>query len=162
MPDSTSTPGASVRQHRFASVSDTDPIAAMARDAVEPGMPWLWRRGRVTRAIRAFDTNVVVAERSGQLDGCGILTYFDAEAHLLLFTVRAACRRQGAGSALLRWLESVATASGARRIRLELQLGQVDELAFYIACGYCEEVIPRGMYEGPVKVVWLEKRLREE
>ena len=65
------------------------------------------------------ETNVVVAGENVAIIGFGIMFYASEDAHLLLFAVRRAHQRRGVGSAILRWLEDVARAAGAKRIRVE-------------------------------------------
>src|SRR5262245_13598566 len=90
---------------RLARRADAAQIAAMSRDEIERGLPWSWTEARVERAILDPDTNVAVAGDSGALVAFGIMSYRDATAHLLLFSVRKSHRRQGVGSVILRWLE---------------------------------------------------------
>src|SRR3954463_11358496 len=102
---------------RLASAADAVAISRISRDAIERGLPWTWQRERVARAIRDPQTNVVGVGDPAELIAFGIMSYADDDAHLLLFAVRAATHRQGVGSAVLLWLESVARVAGARRIR---------------------------------------------
>jgi len=145
---------------RLAAIADASTIAALSRDTIEQGLPWSWRPGRVARAIRAGDTNVVVAGPAGRIDGFGIMSYLEDDAHLLLFAVRPEHRRRGVGSALLRWLEEVARACGARRIRVEARRENEAARSFYNEHGYHERAIAHGMYSGVVDGVRLEKWLR--
>jgi ribosomal-protein-alanine N-acetyltransferase len=147
---------------RLASPADAAEIAAMSRDAIEHGLPWSWRRERVAQAIADRDTNVVVVAEPGMLVAFGIMSYLEDDAHLLLFAVRRARRRQGVGSAVLLWLEEVARAAGARRIRLEARRENVAARSFYNEHGYHERAIRHGMYGGTVDGVQLEKWLRED
>jgi ribosomal-protein-alanine N-acetyltransferase len=144
---------------RLARLDDAPGIAVMSRDAIEHGLPWSWRPGRVARAIRDADTNVAVAAGGGVLAGFGIMSYLDDDAHLLLLAVRADRRRQGVGSAVVEWLEDVARAAGARRIRVEARLANAAARSFYNELGYHERAIARGLYGGVADGVRLEKWL---
>jgi ribosomal-protein-alanine N-acetyltransferase len=134
----------------------------MSRDHIEHGLPWRWRRERVARAIEDCDTNVVVVGETGGLVAFGIMSYLEDDAHLLLFAVRRASRRQGVGSAVLLWLEEVARAAGARRIRLEARRENAAARIFYNEHGYHERAIRRGMYGQAVDGIRMEKWLRED
>ncbi|MBI5275712.1 MAG: GNAT family N-acetyltransferase [Burkholderiales bacterium] len=150
-----------VRRHpiRLATLSDAADIARMSRETIEFGLPWTWRPERIARAIRRTDTNVVVVRDAGLLLGFGVMSYLEDDAHLLLFAVDPARRREGIGTAILGWLEDVARAAGAKRIRLETRRESVDARCFYSEMGYHELVIKRGMYEQGVDGVRLEKWL---
>jgi ribosomal-protein-alanine N-acetyltransferase len=112
----------------------------MSRDQIEQGLPWRWNPERVRRALRDRNTNVAVAGEGRHLLGFGIMLYADEDAHLLLFAVDPAHRRQGIGAALLEWLETAAR-------------------NFYGALGYHEQRIVRGMYSGVEDGITLEKWL---
>jgi ribosomal-protein-alanine N-acetyltransferase len=145
---------------RFATLADAADIAELSRDAIEYGLPWSWTVGRVRHAIEAPDTNVVVVDGPGRLDALGIMAYPGEDAHLLLFAVRAAGRRRGIGSAMLAWLEAVARAAGASRIRVEARRDNAAARSFYNEHGYQELVILPRHYSGVVDGVRLEKWLR--
>lgn len=145
---------------RFATLGDAAGIAELSRDAIEFGLPWTWKAGRVRRAIEAADTNVVVVDGAGRLDAFGIMSYPGDDAHLLLFAVRQSARRRGLGSAMLAWLEEVARAAGASRIRVEARRDNVAARSFYNEHGYHELAIVPKNYSGLVDGIRLEKWLR--
>jgi ribosomal-protein-alanine N-acetyltransferase len=147
---------------RLATPADAAEIAAISRDDIEHGLPWRWRRERVARAIADRDTNVAVVGAPGGLVAFGIMSYLEDDAHLLLFAVRHARRRQGVGSAVLRWLEAVARAAGVRCIRLEVRRENGAARTFYNEHGYHERAIRPGMYARAVDGIRLEKWLRAE
>ncbi|MGV3569670.1 MAG: GNAT family N-acetyltransferase [Ramlibacter sp.] len=145
---------------RFATEADAVAIAELSRDAIEYGLPWSWTVPRVRRALRSPDTNVVVVDGAHGIDAFGIMSYTDDDAHLLLFAVRAASRRRGIGSAMLGWLEAVARAAGASRIRVEARRDNDGARSFYSEHGYHERAILPRNYSGLVDGVRLEKWLR--
>jgi len=147
---------------RFARLADAAEIAAMSRDYIERGLPWTWTQARVEHAIGDRDTNVVAVGESGSLSGFGIMYYASDDAHLLLFAVRRAHQRRGVGSAILRWLEEVARAAGAKRIRVECLQENSAARNFYGEHGFHELNIARKMYRGLKDGVHLEKWLRDE
>lgn len=145
---------------RLATPADAPAIAAMSRDAIEHGLPWTWQPPRVASAIRAENTNVVVAGPSDAITAFGIMSYLDDDAHLLLFAVHPRHRRQGLGTAVLAWLEDVARAAGAKRIRVEARKDNVAARNFYSHHGYHERTFASQMYSGQLDGVRLEKWLR--
>jgi ribosomal-protein-alanine N-acetyltransferase len=147
---------------RLARLADAAEIAVMARDYIERGLPWTWTQARVAHAIRDPETNVVVVGDSGALSGFGIMYYANDDAHLLLFAVQRALQRRGVGSAILRWLEEVARAAGAKRIRVECLQENSAARNFYCEHGFHELDIARRMYRGLKDGVHLEKWLRED
>ena len=147
---------------RFATQADAAAIAAMSRAYIEQGLPWSWRTGRVARAIEDPDINVVVVGPPQALAAFGIMGYLDDDAHLLLFAVHHEQRRQGLGSTVLAWLEDVARAAGAKRIRVEARRDNEAARNFYNEHGYHELAIRSAMYSGVMDGVRLEKWLRVE
>ena len=145
---------------RLASLCDAAAIAALSRDAIETGLPWTWRPERIVRAIRDADTNVVVAGAPGVVEGFGIMIYREDDAHLVLFAVQPQRRRQGIGTAILAWLEDVARAAGARRIRVECRRDNVAGRNFYSEHGYHEQEITGNRYSAGIDGIRLEKWLR--
>jgi ribosomal-protein-alanine N-acetyltransferase len=103
----------------------------------------------------------VVAGENGGITGFGIMFYASEDAHLLLFAVRRAHQRRGIGSAILRWLEDVARAAGANRIRVECTRENSAGRNFYAEHGYHELSITTRMYRGVKDGVHLEKWFRE-
>lgn len=147
---------------RIAKPDDAPAIAAMSRDYIEQGLPWTWLPARVLRAIVNPNTNVVVVGPPGDLSAFGIMAYLDDDAHLLLFAVHPARRRQGIGTAVLAWLEDVARAAGAKRIRVEARQDNAAARSFYSEHGYHERKLAPHMYSGVLDGVKLEKWLRIE
>jgi ribosomal-protein-alanine N-acetyltransferase len=144
---------------RLATLDDALDIAMMSRDEIERGLGWSWTQGRVAHSIQNPDMNVVVAGDAGAIAGFGIMLYRDEAAHLSLFCVRSSHRRQGVGSAILRWLEDVALTAGARTIGVECRRDNDIARNFYGEHGYHEKAIARGYYQGKEDAVRLEKWL---
>ena len=88
------------------------------------------------------------------------MAYSDEDAHLLLFAVRRARQRKGIGSAMLQWLEDVARAAGAQRIRVEARRDNAAARSFYNEHDYHESFIAPAMYSGVADGVGLVKWLR--
>ena len=147
---------------RLATPADAFAIAALSRAQIEHGLPWTWREPRVRRAIADPDTNAVVLGPPAAVAAFGLMYHADDDAHLLLLAVHHAQRRQGAGTAVLQWLEASARAAGARRIRVEARLDAVAARSFYSEHGYREGDIVRAMYSGRLDGVRLDKWLRQE
>ena len=91
-----------------------------------------------------------------------IMSYSEEDAHLLLFAVHQSSQRKGVGSTLLAWLEAVARAAGARRIRVEARAENVGARCFYSEHGYHERVLKKAMYDEKIDGVRLEKWLRSD
>jgi ribosomal protein S18 acetylase RimI-like enzyme len=139
---------------------DAKAIAVMSRDLIEHGLEWRWRPERVARTIDDPNTNVVVVRGSRQLIAFGIMEYLDDDAYLVLFAVRPPHQRQRVGTALLRWLETVARAAGSQRIRVDARRDNVAARCFYNEHGYHERTLKPRMYGAAVDGVRLEKWLR--
>jgi [ribosomal protein S18]-alanine N-acetyltransferase len=145
---------------RLATRADARAIAALSRTEIEHGLPWRWTPPRVQRAVADARTNVCVAVHGdGSLLGFGIMVYADDTAHLSLLAVNPHARRQGVGSALLRWLEQVADVAGIERVQLEARRSNAAALIFYGRHGYRQTDMVAGMYLGAEDGVRLEKPL---
>lgn len=145
----------------LATRDDAAAIAALSREAIERGLPWRWTPQRVMREIDSTRSNVAVVREGEALLGFGIMHYSnDDAAHLSLFAVQPARRREGIGSALLAWLEAVAVTAGLRRIGLEARFDNEAARCFYNEHGYHERSIVPAMYARRVDGVRLEKWLR--
>ena len=145
---------------RLARPADARHIAELSRDAIEHGLPWTWRPGRVLRCLADPSTNVVVARSGPGLAGFGIMKYLEDEAHLLLLAVQASHRRIGAGSALLAWLMTTAEVAGMAEVSLELRAGNADALAFYGHHGFATAGRSPGYYSGVEDAVRMARVLR--
>jgi len=144
---------------QLANFSDVTEIAEMSKTEIEYGLPWGWTPSRVSKAIIDPATNVAVAREQGVLVAFGIMKYQDEVAHLLLLAVRSSRRRAGLGSALLIWLEKVALIAGIGAIRLQARSDNAAARVFYRTHGYRETASVRGMYQGIVDGIRLEKKL---
>ena len=144
---------------RLATLADAAAIAAMSRDYIEQGLGWSWTVSRVEAAIRDRDTNVAVVGEPGALLAFGIMGYREKAAHLALFAVRASHQRQGIGSRVLGWLETVAVTAGITHIHVECRRDNAAARNFYGEYGYHEQVISKGYYRGLEDAVRLEKWL---
>lgn len=140
--------------------SDAAAIAMLSRDLIEYGLEWRWRAARVARAIDDPDTNVAVLRQKDALVAFGIMEYLDDDAYLVLLAVAKSSQRQGAGSALLRWLEAAARAAGLQRVRVDTRRENVAARCFYNEHGYHERILHPRMYGKRVDGIRLEKWLR--
>jgi ribosomal protein S18 acetylase RimI-like enzyme len=142
---------------RLATRKDAEAIALESMAEIEHNFDWTWHPLRVGRAISDPNTNVVVAIEGDAMVGFGIMEYEEEVAHLVLFGVREDMRRQGVGSALLAWLEKVATVAGVNRFRVEARLTNSGARAFYQKHGYVESEVVPGMYRDTEDGVRFEK-----
>ena len=135
-------------------------IAAMSRELIEYGFPWVWQERKIQLAIGDPNTNVAVIREHDDVVGFAIMEYAEDEAHLLLLAVAPARQRRGLGRALLTWLEGSARAAGAERIQVEARRENLAARSLYSEAGYHERTIQRAMYSAAVDGVRLEKWLR--
>ena len=142
---------------RLATRKDAPAIALESMTEIEHGLSWTWNPDRVAEAIRDPNTNVAVAVADDAMLGFGIMRYEEEVAHLLLFAVHEDSRRRGVGSALLAWLEKVASVAGVNRLRAESRASNAVAREFYRKHGYVETgVVPR-MYAKGVDGIRFEK-----
>lgn len=146
---------------RLACPADAYEIAVMSRYLIEVGLRgWSWPPERVVRAIRARDTNVLVAEVKGHLVGFAIMDFGDTTAHLSLLAVKPSHQRCGIGRQMMAWLEEAALTAGITTINLELRVNNYAARAFYRALGYREVSYIPGYYRGQETAVRMSRDIR--
>jgi [ribosomal protein S18]-alanine N-acetyltransferase len=121
---------------RLALTRNAQHIAAMSRDHIEQGLGWKYQQPQILDAIRDVDTNVIAAWRESTLAGFAIMTYEGFEAHLVLFAVLPAHRRQGAGTQLIKWLIKTAEIAGVQTVTVELRKANREAHDFYESLGF--------------------------
>jgi ribosomal-protein-alanine N-acetyltransferase len=132
----------------MASMADARAIALIARDEIEQGLGWSWTPARVQRCIRDPRTNVIVAREGSVVVGFALMSYDAEHAHLLLFGVAPAQRRQGVASALWAWLETTLRTAGIRSAQVELRAINHAARAFYEHVGFEQVNATQRYYRG--------------
>lgn len=146
---------------RLATAADAYEIAVMSRYLVEVGLRgWSWHPERVAKAIRARDTNVVVAEVKQNLVGFAIMEFGDAKAHLSLLAVKPSHQRCGIGRQMVVWLEDAALVAGISAINLELRANNFGARCFYKTLGFKETAYIPGYYRGVETAVKMSRDIR--
>ena len=146
---------------RLATVADAYEIAVMSRYLVEVGLRgWSWHPERVSKAIRARDTTVVVAEVKDILVGFAIMEFGDVKAHLSLLAVKPSHQRCGIGRGLMDWLEDAALVAGISTINLELRTNNFGARCFYKMIGFKETAYIPGYYRGVETAVKMSRDIR--
>ena len=134
---------------RLATCADAGPIALMSRGLIETGLGgWSWPPQRVTRAIQARDTVVLVATLQIPVAGFAIMNFGDTQAHLSLLAVRTEHQRGGIARQMMQWLEESALVAGITTINLELRAYNHAARDFYRALGFTEAAYIPGYYRG--------------
>ena len=146
---------------RLATPADAYEIAVMSRYLIEIGLRgWSWHPERVARAIRARDTNVLVAEVADHLVGFAIMEFGDTKAHLSLFAVKPAHQRCGIGRRMMEWLEDSALTAGIATIHLELRTNNFAGRSFYHVLGFKETAYVPGYYRGVETALRMSRDIR--
>jgi ribosomal-protein-alanine N-acetyltransferase len=146
---------------RLAKPADAFEIAAMSRYLVEVGLRgWSWNPERVAKAIRARDTDVVVATVATDVVAFAIMEFGDTSAHLSLVAVKPTHQRCGIGRRLMDWLDEVALTAGITTIRLELRANNFGARCFYKTLGYRETAYVSGYYRGVETAVKMSRDIR--
>ncbi len=123
---------------RLAYSRDAQHIATMSREYIEQGLGWKYQPAQIRDAIRDEDTNVITAWHESILIGFAIMNYQGFEAHLVLFAVLPAYRRQGAGTQLIQWLIKTAEVAGVQTVTVELRKANTIAHNFYESLGFKE------------------------
>ncbi len=149
----------------LATRADASAIADLSRDVIEHGLGWSWTAPRVLKALRDDATNVIVARQHRLLKdiaGFAVMRYGDDTAHIVLFAVDPAYRRNGIGRALMAWLETTARTAGIKTIQLEARSSNTEARAFYLQLGFNEAGVRVSYYRGVEDAVRFEKSLIAE
>ncbi len=147
--------------YRLGQPADAYEIAVMSRYLIEVGLRgWTWPPERVAKAIKARDTNVVVAEVKQHVIGFAIMDFGDTSAHLSLLAVKPTHQRCGIGKRLMAWLEEAALTAGITTVSLELRSNNFAGRAFYRMLGYKELSYIPGYYRGAETAVKMARDIR--
>ena len=147
--------------YRLGLPADAYEIAVMSRYLIEVGLRgWSWPPDRVAKAIRARDTNVLVAEVKPHLVGFAIAEFGDTAAHLSLFAVKPSHQRCGIGKQMIAWIEEAALVAGITTINLELRVNNFAARTFYRVLGYKEASYIPGYYRGIETAVKMTRDIR--
>lgn len=148
-------------EFRLARPSDAYEIAVMSRYLVEVGLRgWSWHPERVLKAIRAPDTNVLVATVKNKLVGFAIMEFGDTKAHLSLLAVKPSHQRCGIGRQMVHWLEEAALTAGISTIQLELRANNFGARCFYKMLGFKETAYIPGYYRNVETAVRMTRDIR--
>src|SRR5262245_8447292 len=147
--------------YRLGAPADAYEIAVMSRYLIEVGLRgWSWPPDRVAKAIRARETNVLVAEVKQHLVGFAIAEFGDSVAHLSLFAVKPSHQRCGIGKHMIAWLEEAALVAGINTINLELRVNNFAARMFYRVLGYKKTSYIPGYYRGIETAVKMTRDIR--
>jgi ribosomal protein S18 acetylase RimI-like enzyme len=147
--------------YRLGTPADAYEIAVMSRYLIEVGLRgWTWPPERVGKAVRARDTNVLVADVKQHLVGFAIMDFGDTTAHLSLLAVKPTHQRCGIGRQLVAWLEEAALAAGITSVSLELRSNNFPARTFYRMLGYKELAYIPGYYRGVETAVKMGRDIR--
>jgi ribosomal-protein-alanine N-acetyltransferase len=141
-----------------ARLQESESIAFLSRDVIEPGLAWVWRPTAIAREIIRPETEVVVARDEGAVVGFGIMRFFDDDAHLILLGVARSRQSEGIGTRLLEYLEKCARTAGITSISLEVRASNQEARSFYRARGYREVRLIRRYYQQTEDAVRMSKR----
>ena len=148
-------------RYRLAGPADAYEIAVMSRYLIEVGLRgWTWPPERVGKAIKARDTNVVVADVKQHLVGFAIMDFGDSTAHLSLLAVKPSHQRCGIGRVLVTWMEEAALTAGITSVSLELRSNNFPARTFYRMLGYKELAYIPGYYRGVETAVKMGRDIR--
>ena len=147
--------------YRLGQPADAYEIAVMSRYLIEVGLRgWSWPPDRVAKAIKAADTNVLVAEVRQHVVGFAIMDFGDTAAHLALLAVKPTHQRCGVGRRMMAWLEEAALTAGITTVSLELRSNNFGARTFYRILGYKELSYIPGYYRGVETAVKMARDIR--
>lgn len=151
----------SAPRYRLAAPADAYEIAVMSRYLIEVGLRgWTWPPERVGKAIRARDTNVLIADVKQHLVGFAIMDFGETAAHLSLLAVKPTHQRCGIGKQLVAWMEEAALTAGITSVSLELRSNNFPARTFYRMLGYKELAYIPGYYRGVETAVKMGRDIR--
>jgi ribosomal-protein-alanine N-acetyltransferase len=115
--------------------SDLEALYRLDRICFEPGIAY--SRAEIRRFLSLENAAAIGAEEAGRLLGfaIGYLMRRDT-GHLLTLDVHPEARRRGVGRALAQAVLERLARAGARKIRLEVDVGNEGAVAFYRTLGF--------------------------
>ena len=147
--------------YRIAVPTDAYEIAVMSRYLIEVGLRgWTWPPERVAKAIKARDTNVLVADVGRSVVAFAIMDFGEETAHLSLLAVKPSHQRCNIGRQMMAWLEEAALTAGISTVSLELRSNNFAARMFYRMLGYRELSYIPGYYRGIETAVKMSRDIR--
>lgn len=144
----------------FAGMGDAQALAVMARDLIEAGLGWEYRRDRVAAMIADRDNIALVARDGPRVAGFAIMSFGAERGHLALLAVRPSHQRRGIGGALLDWLIESALVAGVASLHVEVRETNAAAHAFYKSVAFEETLRVPGYYRGREACVRMIRLLR--
>jgi ribosomal-protein-alanine N-acetyltransferase len=127
---------------------DMDDIMSIMAAAFEPTYGEAWTRSQCAGILPMAGVTLRLANgRNGGVAGFALVRAVGDEAELLLIAVHPAAQQAGIGSALVDDFISIAAASGARRLHLEVRDGNT-AIALYQRAGFSLVGRRRDYYRG--------------
>lgn len=135
-----------VRRMNQADISAVLEIQANSKEAAQ------WSQGAYLEFLSANAHAVAsVAENVGCVAGFLVARQIGSEMEILNLTVAPSARREGIGTALLRYVVSQAGANGATKIFLEVRASNLGAQSFYRAHGFQPAGSRHNYYRDPVE-----------
>jgi GNAT superfamily N-acetyltransferase len=127
-------------EYRLATVADAPALASMNEQLIrDEGHRNSMTLAELTTRMAGWlagEYEAVLFEEVGSPVGYALYRRDPEYVYLRQFHVLPACRRQGTGSAAIRWLWQHAWAGG--RVRVEVLVGNVGGIAFWRALGFTD------------------------
>ncbi|MCY7395235.1 MAG: ribosomal protein S18-alanine N-acetyltransferase [Nocardioides sp.] len=145
---------------RAATPDDVDAVAGLEDETLGAEA---WSHGLVAEGIRGTLATVhyLVADIGGRTVGHAVTSLAGDVAELQRIGVTASARRTGVARALLDHVATLARASGADRLLLEVREDNAGALAFYAAEGFAEIDRRRRYYRDGTAAIVMSRALSE-
>jgi ribosomal-protein-alanine N-acetyltransferase len=126
---------------------DIADVMAIMNDAFPPDFGEAWTQAQCLGVLDLPRVWVTIARFGARPAGFALSRVVVDEAELLLLAVRPECRRKRVGAELVRHTKTVARASGARLLHLEVRDGNSAQ-SMYNRAGFAEVGRRRAYYRG--------------
>jgi ribosomal-protein-alanine N-acetyltransferase len=140
--------------------ADAQALALMARDLIEVGLGWTYRRERIAAFMRNPDVITVVARHGRQRVGFAVMTVGEQRAHLTLLAVYPSLQRRGIGQRLVEWLIESCEVAGITCIDVELRADNRAAYRLYRKLAFEETSRIAGYYSGRETAIRMVRVLR--
>lgn len=125
--------------------SDLDEVLVLEQRSFSE--PWTRKMFLGELHGNAFATNLVL--RADKLLGYVMFWVVFEELHIMNLAVLPEVRRQGLGTALVRYVLTAAAAHGARMALLEVRASNVSAITMYRRLGFVQKSVRKGYYNHP-------------
>ena len=126
-------------------------------DALFPASPW--SEGQFWAELASEQRMMLVAKAASDVVGYAGINLSDEEPEIMTIAVRPDHQGQGIGAEFMRRMLAAADARAARRVLLEVEVGNASAIALYERFGFVRNGVRRDYYGLGIDAVLMERHV---